>query len=396
MKKSFVGFLACGLMIGFTAQAQEVVFTGEKCPLNIVAVRSVETNIEGETEGESTNDDHFEVELESVDFLGTIDGNEVAVRYAEGENVVYALASLEDAMGKVPAVDFDSLPSVNDWTDIGVGSSGDAARSVQQAFVDISVMGEDQVDGMYGEGTAAIVSAFQADNKLQPTGTVDVYTWFVLQELKENPAPITTVYPPTYNAEEKFSSIYDHAADPDLLDAFTDIAWRFHYDPFEGSGEITLGEGIHIGSWSEDGPQIDKLQMDVDLTVYVFADEEGVVYLVPAFKVESVGSYRPYVESIDLKIGNDVAKLPILVCDGKVEGTELTETAIVPVSEVITGDGLLRVKGASRDYEIAFTLNDDFSKFFEAEEDPTEEETELDEEETEEEFEELHDETEAE
>ena len=353
MKKRFAVLLACGLMTGLTAQAREVTFTGEKCPLNIVSVRG----------NEEEADDRFEVEVESVDFLGTIDGNEAAVRYEQDGEVVYALASLEDAMGKVPSLDFSALPKVENWSDVGIGASGDMARAIQQAFVDISVMGEDQVDGIYGEGTAEVVSAFQADNKLQPTGKVDVYTWFLLRELKDAPTPITAAYPPVFDAKVKFSSIYDHVADPEMLESFTDPAWRLRYDPFEGMGELTLGEGVHVGTWSDESSQIDKLQMDVDLIVFVYADEEGVVSLVPAFKVSSVGSCRPYVESIAVKSGNEVTNMPVLFCDGAIDGTEMTETAIVPVTKAITGDGVLRIKGSNREYEMEFKVGRDFSKF---------------------------------
>ena len=353
MKKSVVVLLACVFMMGLIAQAQEVSFTGEKCPLNIVQVRG------------GDGEDRYEVELDSVDFLGTVDGNEVAVRFEQNGEVVYAMASLEDAMMKVPAVDFPSLPSVNGWNDVVAGSDGDMVKAIQQAFVDISVMGEDQVDGVYGEGTASVVSVFQADNKLQPSGSVDIYTWLLLQELKEMPDPITTAYPPVFDAKEKFSAIYDHVEDPEVLEAFSDPGWSFSYDPFEGQGELTLGEGVHVGTWSDESTQIDKLQMDVDLIVYVFSDEEGVVSLVPAFKVSSLGSYRPYVEGIALKTGNDVVNMPVLVCDGELEGTQLAETAIVPITEGfrIDGDGLLLISGSSREYEIAFQADERFANY---------------------------------
>lgn len=336
-------------------QAQEVTFTGEKCPLNIVGTPE---------EGEVRN----EVLLDQVDLLGVVTGNEIVVRYTEEGKDVYALVSLEDVMTKIPTLNLSDLPAVIDWADLGTGASGDVVKTIQEALAAKGFLEEGGADGQYGSGTAAAVSAFQEQNGLSATGTVDLYTYFALMEKEAE--PMTVAYPPVFNAEDKFASIYDHVEDPNILEAFKDPAWAFNYDLFEGRGEITHGTGVHLGTWSDESTQIDRLQMDVDLIIYVYADEEGVINLVPAFKVSSIGSYRPYVEGIAVKGENEVTNLSVLACDGQIEGTQLSEVAIVP----LTGDedleegtrALLRIKGASRDYELEFDVSADVAAVVDA------------------------------
>ena len=336
-------------------QAQEVTFTGEKCPLNIV-----ETPEAGEVRDE--------ILLDQVDLLGVVTGNEIVVRYTEEGKDVYALVSLEDVMTKIPTLNLSDLPAVIDWADLGTGTSGDVVKTIQEALAAKGFLEEGGADGQFGSGTAAAVSAFQEQNSLPATGTVDLYTYFALMEKEAE--PMTVAYPPVFNAEDKFASIYDHVEEPGILETFKDPAWTFTYDPFEGRGEITRRGGVHLGTWSDESTQIDKLQMDADLIVYVYTDEEGVINLVPAFKVSSAGSYRPYVEGIAVKGEDEVTNLAVLACDGMIEGTQLSETAVVPLSgdeDLAEGtSALLRIKGAGRDYEIEFQVTADVAAVLDA------------------------------
>lgn len=343
------------------AQAQEVIFTGEKCPLNTVNSQDgVTQNGEAQNNGSQN-----EVLLDRVDILGLADGDKVAVHYTEEGEDVFAMTSLEDVMNKIPGLDVSAVPSVIDWTDLDTGSSGELTKAIQEAMVSKGLLKEDGADGQYGPGTAAAVSEFQIQNGLPANGKVDIFTYFMLVE--EDSEPLTTEYPPVFNAEEKFASIYEHVENPDVLEAFKDSGWSFSYDPFDGHGELTRANGYHIGTWTDDSTQIDRLKMDVDLIVYVYQDEEGVVKLVPAFKVSSIGACRPYVEGIALKSGDDVSNLPVLVCEGKIEGTDLSETAIVPFTEVEYMDegdhNILRIIGANRDYEMEFEVTGDIAVF---------------------------------
>jgi hypothetical protein len=72
-------------------------------------------------------------------------------------------------------------------TIIGPGTHGAIARAVQNALVTAGWMSAADVDGWYGRGTAAAVSAHQSAHSLGVTGIVDTETWNSL--LAGSPAP---------------------------------------------------------------------------------------------------------------------------------------------------------------------------------------------------------------
>lgn len=72
-------------------------------------------------------------------------------------------------------------------TIIGPGAHGAIARAVQNALVTFGWISAADVDGWYGRGTAAAVSAHQQAHTLAATGIVDSDTWASL--LPGSPAP---------------------------------------------------------------------------------------------------------------------------------------------------------------------------------------------------------------
>jgi hypothetical protein len=70
---------------------------------------------------------------------------------------------------------------------IGPGTHGATARAVQNALVTAGWMSAADVDGWYGRGTAAAVSAHQRAHGLETTGVVDTDTWASL--LAGSPTP---------------------------------------------------------------------------------------------------------------------------------------------------------------------------------------------------------------
>ncbi|VWX55725.1 conserved hypothetical protein [Burkholderiales bacterium 8X] len=56
------------------------------------------------------------------------------------------------------------------------GSQGEYPRRLQQSLIDAKLL-KGTADGIYGQGTAAAVRAWQTGARLQPTGSVDEPTW---------------------------------------------------------------------------------------------------------------------------------------------------------------------------------------------------------------------------
>ena len=85
--------------------------------------------------------------------------------------------------------------------------------------------------------------------------------------------------------------------------------------------------------------------------------------MIPALSVESVGAYRPYVKDVLVRNGNDVETLPTLVKTGALNGLDVAETAIVPLTDEAAalleqGSGtVLRIEGSGRTYDLALNGN---------------------------------------
>ena len=393
MRKTTIAAMTvlAGLFAAQGALAQEIVFVGEKCPLTVLTeypAQVTETEEETETETEAAEAEAAEaeeteseetgivnIEAETINLLGMVGNDYAAVVCEDGLRGFVARTELEE---KVIAFDLDELPAVDSWEDLTVGSNGDTVMQAQEMLIELSFL-NGKADGKFGNQTAGAVKAFQeaaeseeeeesdaeseseAGPKTEASGVIDCFTWLLLLEEVQNPEPVETPYPPVFTAQDKFASIYDSVADQAALDQYVDPQWRFSYDVFEGTGEIA-GKDSLLASWQDEtGRAIDRLAIDLSETVYVSRNESGTVDVLPSLKVTTTGAYRPGVKAILVRAGSQVAELPCLFATGRVEGADVKETAIVPLTEeaeeLLAGDQqvTVRIKGGTRDFDL--TIN---------------------------------------
>ena len=343
--------------------AQEVVLSGEKCPLTVIsdltayaeageAAAETESGAEAASGAEAPS---ATVELDSLNILGILNDQYAAVTYEGGRGFV----PLEEIAERIPAVNTDALEHVENWTDIGRGSSGEQARKVQESLIDLSYL-TGEADGVYGGMTAEALAQFQTASGLEATGTADVFTWFMLHEAAGgSPEAIETAYPPVFKPEEKFAEIIDSVQDASVLEQYLDPVYKFSFDVFSGTGEIT--DGTELGSFTDESRPIDRINMLVKRIAYVYRNEAGEIEVVPAISVTSEGAYRPYVTSIILRSGVKTAELPLLSAVGGIEGTNVTEEAVVPLTEEAEAllsepEGVvLRIAGSSKNYDVTLS-----------------------------------------
>lgn len=343
--------------------AQEVVLSGEKCPLTVIsdltayaeageAAAETESGAEAASGAEAPS---ATVELDSLNILGILNDQYAAVTYEGGRGFV----PLEEIAERIPAVNTDALEHVENWTDIGRGSSGEQAREVQENLIALSYL-TGEADGVYGGMTAEALAQFQTASGLEATGTADVFTWFMLHEAAGgSPEAIETAYPPVFKPEEKFAEIIDSVQDASVLEQYLDPVYKFSFDVFSGTGEIT--DGTELGSFTDESRPIDRINMLVRRIAYVYRNEAGEIEVVPAISVTSEGAYRPYVTSIIVRSGVKTAELPLLSAVGGIEGTNVTEEAVVPLTEEAEAllsepEGVvLRIAGSSKNYDVTLS-----------------------------------------
>ena len=363
-----------------TAMAQEVIFTGEPAPLTVY--RSYTPSAEGEdAEG-------AEIEVQDLHVLGGVSAGEDADLYAavmipnedmgDGEAdeqtdeqtpaeagagempwiTGFVLSS--EIMEKIPSLSFSELPTVTGWTDLGQGAGGDLVIAAQKELIDLGFL-EGTADGVYGSGTAGAVSAFQQENGLPATGVLDAVTYLYLDEQAKDREPLETPYPPVYTVEDKFDDIVDDVEDASVLEAYVKPEWNYSFDAFEGEGLIT--EGTVLGTYEDSSRPVDTISLTVSPVMKVKRLDTGMISVYPILQVKSIGAYRPYVSSIILKAGNAVCELGDAELSGALTGTQVEETAEIPVSpeslEKLTGSEdaplEIRVKGNSRTYDLEAT-----------------------------------------
>ena len=360
-----------------TAMAQEVIFTGEPAPLTVY--RSYAPSAEGE-DAEGT-----EIEVQDLHVLGGVSAGEDADLYAavmipnedmgDGEAdeqtdeqtpaeagagempwiTGFVLSS--EIMEKIPSLSFSELPTVTGWTDLGQGAGGDLVIAAQKELIDLGFL-EGTADGVYGSGTAGAVSAFQQENGLPATGVLDAVTYLYLDEQAKDREPLETPYPPVYTVEDKFDDIVDDVEDASVLEAYVKPEWNYSFDAFEGEGLIT--EGTVLGTYEDSSRPVDTISLTVSPVMKVKRLDTGMISVYPILQVKSIGAYRPYVSSIILKAGNAVCELGDAELSGALTGTQVEETAEIPVSpeslEKLTGSEdaplEIRVKGNSRTYDL--------------------------------------------
>ena len=262
-----------------------------------------------------------------------------------------------EIMEKVPSLSFSELPTVTGWTDLGQGAGGDLVIAAQKELIDLGFL-EGTADGVYGSGTAGAVSAFQQENGLPATGVLDAVTCLYLDEQAKDREPLETPYPPVYTVEDKFDDIMDDVEDASVLEAYVRPEWNYSFDAFEGEGLIT--DGTVLGTYEDSSRPVDTISLTVSPVMKVKRLDTGMISVYPILQVKSIGAYRPYVSSIILKAGNAVCELGDAELSGALTGTQVEETAEIPVSpeslEKLTGGEdtplEIRVKGNSRTYDL--------------------------------------------
>jgi len=360
-----------------SAVAQEVIFTGEPAPLTVY--RSYTPSAEGE-DMEGT-----EIEVQNLHVLGGVSAGEEADLYAAvmipnedmgdreadeqtdeqtsdeagaGEmSWITGFVLSSEIMEKIPSLSFSELPTVTGWTDLGQGAGGDLVIAAQKELIDLGFL-EGTADGVYGSGTAGAVSAFQQENGLPATGVLDAITYLYLDEQAQDREPMETPYPPVYTVEDKFDDIMDDMEDTSVLEAYVKPEWNYSFDAFEGEGLIT--DGTVLGTYEDSSRPVDTISLTVSPVMKVKRLDTGMISVYPILQVKSIGAYRPYVSSIILKAGNAVCELGDAQLSGALTGTQVEETAEIPVSpeslEKLTGGEdtplEIRVKGNSRTYDL--------------------------------------------
>ena len=402
--KKVLFVLAASFAMTQAVSAQEIVFTGEKCPLTVIhdldaykaevmgevaeAASSESTSAEpatsegtsaepassestpaetassegtsAETAAESTPV-YEEKDVESLDLLCILDDAYVAA-VLDGD---YVYIPYDELLESVTEFDLSELPSVLDWTDIGNGEKSDLARDIQTELISLGFL-QGSADGIFGSQSETAVSAFQTAQELPVTGKVNLFTFGLLNEKASGEQEeIETPYPPVYTVESKFASIYKNVADASVLEDYLEPEWKFNYDPFEGKGEIATKDAV-FGTWTDDsGRAIDRLSLSVRQVIFLESNEDGRVRLIPALMISSVGAYRPYIKSGMLRIGDDVMELPAVSVNGWVEGADVHETTMLRLGDVELPEEdsdkaaedsdeelLLRLNGAVRNYDI--------------------------------------------
>ena len=377
-KDSILLLAGTALMVGMAGDAAAVTIeiTGSECPLTVVEdIAEYENSLnadapqadsqEPETEGllpEEGPSGTVEVELSSLEALGSVNDKYVAISYDNGKTGYLTMAEVGE---KLPGLQGVDLPLVSDWSDLQNGSSGEKVSLLQQTLADLDLL-EGGVDGAFGEGTAASVMAFQKDNGLEETGKVDAFCWFRLLAAGEDNGEdetLTVSYPPVYRLEDKFRAIENDVEDIEVLRRFLEPEWVFTYDTFEGTGRIEQGEGISLGTISEGRYAADRLSMEASIYVDVRRSDKNVVSLQPVIEIRSTGSQRPYIKDGILKAGYAVTTLGRSWQEGSVEGLASTEVTLLELDEEafdVVADGagsemILRARGLHGDYDFDLT-----------------------------------------
>ncbi len=85
------------------------------------------------------------------------------------------------------AISVSGVPSSFPGYNLTIGSSGDKVRQIQQQLNRIAqnypALPTVSVDGIYGQGTANAVRAFQRIFNIPPTGIVDYPTWYEISNI---------------------------------------------------------------------------------------------------------------------------------------------------------------------------------------------------------------------
>ena len=365
--KALLTGAALGVCLSFLAMAaQEVNFKDTPCPLSV----------------REAIGDHLgtETELSSFEVLGLVNDEVLVIRY-DGDKIGYV--AWEEIGEKIPELAYanrDAIPSVSDFENLENGSDGDLVREAQQALSDLGFT-EGGVDGMYGPGTAASVSAFQADAGLEATGVIDAVTWFALTGAADEQAAgrsaLTFSYPPEYTSETKYAMIIDSVDDPEYLDQFLDPEWKIDFDVFGGEGRIDYtADGVDLGTEKAGKRKVDKVTLDASAYVQLKRGDRGAVALNPVIEIKATGTHRPYISDAVMQYGVFSEKMAMASQECVLDDQNSLETTLLALSPQIykllrtqTGgsDLTLQLTGLESSYTLDLTpYLDKFSAFVEA------------------------------
>lgn len=258
---------------------------------------------------------------------------------------------MEELEEKVPALDFSILPSVDGWENLAVGNSGIRVQDLQETLISLGFM-EGIIDGIFGQRTEASVKAFQESVGVEPTGVVNLGTWFLMKD--GSTEPLVVSYPPVFTVEEKFASIIDIVSDPAILECFLDSSWKFNYDEYEGTGAIR--KDLDIEPYVESEPAVNRIKVGLELVVYIVEGE-----LIPAILVHSTGAYRPYIQSAKINCDGTYAELQKLFSENEIRGIDIIEDTYLPITEeagqaITEAESMkIRLHGTSHSYDFGLT-----------------------------------------
>ena len=378
-----------GGFFGMSAQAKEVVFTGEKCPLTVVTdtnaweawvlsqgdngqaydlagvlyldgTQGVDESAQAgaDAAGEAEQGISFAhvKETDSVHLLGILAGSYVPALFPDGEKGYLTIAEIER---KIPSVSLADIPALDGWSDFGQGTNGEMTTLLQERLIAQGHL-DGAADGLYGSGTAGAVGAFREASGMERTGSVDIYTWLLLEEKASGQQPVEAPYPPVFKVEEKFKDIYENTVTD--LTKFLDPKWTYAFDVFEGEGSIR--ENLLIGTLSAGDTELDRISMSAELFVYITRDPAGRITLAPALEVKTTGSYRPYFQTAALRSANQVSEESVAVSRGDLDGIDVQEDSIFLLSQEMvdvmlasegSGELVLRLTGTVDEFDMELT-----------------------------------------
>ena len=256
LKKGWILTAVLTLSLSSLVGAREVKITGKKCPLTFTEIAEQAQEPQQVTEGQEASPQEPEASVKKVKELtiwGVVDEERVAVVIGGKKGFV----PVAEFSQKLPLVDLSVLPHVSEWTDLGVNSSGDRVRELQQHLINLTYL-IGGADGMFGNMTGQALSAFQTAEGIEATGTADLFTWFALVDAGTGRlSPVETEYPTVIKAEDKFAAILDMVDDPAVLEPYLPMEWTFSYDALSREGEIRRGRVI--GSFEKQDRDVDRL-----------------------------------------------------------------------------------------------------------------------------------------
>ena len=339
--RRLVGLTVCLLLVMVQANAQRIVFDGEKFPLQIMnpAVKA--------EEGE-------EVQPQKVN----VSELQVFGRNADGKIVVLCNGNIAGYADESALADLDmllDLSSIGEWT-----YPETIARYMEVEGVDhfqelLNSLNYDvgTADGIFGGKTENGITQYQTDMGLEVNGTLDLVTQLSLEGSAETET-IETTYPISFDAAQLYKAIYGKVREN--LQAFADAGWRLSYDEFDGRGEINAR--TQLGGYEKDTSQADRLKLTSKLIVRIEDVLTDAPRMYPALCLTSKGASSVYMHSVDIKRGSDVATLELMDSTRRLDGLELYEEAFFRIT-----DEALQIMSDADKGELSVRLNCQNAKY---------------------------------